>query len=102
MAFLQGNCGLICKFLGGFSHYKSYVVISHMCFMQSILTHFRLNEPPSNFNFRYVRLCDLDIPREKWPNYANSGGPGKMLHSASCGQTLHCLPILWLSRLKWV
>ena len=23
----------------------------------------------SNFNFRHVRLCDLDIPREKWLNY---------------------------------
>ena len=23
----------------------------------------------SNFDFRYVRLCDLDIPREKWLNY---------------------------------
>ena len=38
---------------------------------------FRLNELPhtiyifkdSNFNFRYVRLCDLDIPRERWLNY---------------------------------
>ena len=47
---------------------------------QLLLTHFRLNNPPpppppsplyyiweeSNFNFRYVRLCDLDVPREKW------------------------------------
>ena len=23
----------------------------------------------SNFNFRYVRLCDLDVHREKWLNY---------------------------------
>ena len=23
----------------------------------------------SNFNFRYVRLCDLDILKEKWLNY---------------------------------
>ena len=23
----------------------------------------------SNFDFRYVRLCDFDIPREKWLNY---------------------------------
>ena len=22
-----------------------------------------------NFNFRYVQLCDVDIPREKWLNY---------------------------------
>ena len=26
----------------------------------------------SNFSFRYVRLCDLDIPREKWLNYLAS------------------------------
>ena len=37
------------------------------------LTHFRQNKPPPhyiledlNFSFRDVRLCDLDIPREKW------------------------------------
>ena len=35
------------------------------------LTYCRLNELPYtvledfNFDFRYVRLCDLDIPREK-------------------------------------
>ena len=23
----------------------------------------------SDFNFRYVELCDLDIPRENWLNY---------------------------------
>ena len=39
------------------------------------LTHFRLNKLPhtiyleeSSFNFRHVRLCDLDIPGEKWLN----------------------------------
>ena len=31
------------------------------------LPHYILEE--SNFNFRYVRLCDWDIPREKWLNY---------------------------------
>ena len=44
---------------------------------ESQLTHGRLNElnsPPyileeSNFNFRYVGLCDLDIPGEKWLTY---------------------------------
>ena len=35
------------------------------------ITHFRLNRLPvtiywKSFNFRYVRLCDLDISREKW------------------------------------
>ena len=29
--------------------------------------HFILED--SNFYFRYVMLCDLDIPREKWLNY---------------------------------
>ena len=23
----------------------------------------------SNFNYRYVKLCDSNIPREKWQNY---------------------------------
>ena len=30
-------------------------------------THYTLDD--LNFNFRYARLCDLDIPREKWLNY---------------------------------
>ena len=41
-------------------------------FTYYVLTHFRLNKLPltihlkeSNFNFEYVRLCDLDIPTEK-------------------------------------
>ena len=42
-----------------------------------LLTHFRLilNSPlhfileELNFISRYVRQCDLDIPREKWLNY---------------------------------
>ena len=72
------------------------------------LTHFWLNKLPphyileeSNFSFRYVRLCDLDIPREKWQKYL---------------QTVETLIILWhliwvcslqttllrVSRLKWV
>ena len=51
--------------------YKTVIILQ-------ILTHFRLNklsqhymyilEEP-NFNLSYVRLCDLDIPREKWLNY---------------------------------
>ena len=32
------------------------------------LTHFTLLEE-SNFSFKYVGLCDFDIPREKWLNY---------------------------------
>ena len=39
------------------------------------LTFCRLNKFPhyiledSNLDFRYITLCDLDIPREKWLNY---------------------------------
>ena len=46
------------------------------------LTHFRLNKlsphyilEESNFNFKYVRLCEADIPREKWLNYLQTGDP---------------------------
>ena len=64
----------------------------------------------SNFNFRYVRLCDLDIPRGKWLNYLqsvetliNSGDPDQMLHFAVSDLGLHCLLITFLgcSRLQW-
>ena len=40
-----------------------------------ILTHSRLNELPHTtywkiiLDFRYVRLSDLDIPKDKWLNY---------------------------------
>ena len=37
----------------------------------------------SNLNFRYVRLCDLDIPREKMVElFANSGDPDQTPRSA--------------------
>ena len=54
-----------------------------------------------NINFRYVRLYDLDIPREKW---LNSGDPDQTLHYAASDLGLHCLPItlLGVSRLQWV
>ena len=35
----------------------------------------------SNFSFRYVRLCDLDIPREKWLFFAHSGDLNQTPHS---------------------
>ena len=45
------------------------------------LTHYRLNElrplyimEDSDFDFRYLRLFDLDIPREKWLNYLQTVG----------------------------
>ena len=28
-----------------------------------------IKNPHNNINFRYVKLCDLDVPREKWLNY---------------------------------
>ena len=47
-----------------------------LTFLFIIVTHCRLNELPpyyiledSHFDIRYVRLCDLDIPREKVLNY---------------------------------
>ena len=45
----------------------------------------------SNFNFRYVGLSDLDIPREKVASlFANSGDPDQ--DSAASDPDLHCLP----------
>ena len=69
-----------------------------------ILTHFRLKAlmrlsphyiwEELNFNFRYVRPCDLGIPREKMAKlFANSGDPDQMLHS---DLGLHCLPVIIL------
>ena len=66
----------------------------------TLLTHCRLNEFPlhyileeSNFNFRYLRLCDLYNPREKWLNYASNGDPDQTPRSAASDLGLHCLPI---------
>ena len=54
----------------------------------------------SNFNFRYVRLWDLDIPREKWLNYLRT--VETLIRRQIFG--LRCLPItpLGVSRLQWV
>ena len=59
----------------------------------------------SNYDFRYVRLCDLDIPREKKGQlFANSGDSDQMPYSAASDLCLHCLPVtlLGVSRLQWV
>ena len=72
--------------------------------MTVYLAHCRLNErsptlylEDSNFDFMYVRLCDLDILREKWLNYLqNSGDPDQTPRSAASDQGLHCLPITLL------
>ena len=51
----------------------------------------------SNFNFRYVRQCDLDILREKmFELFANSGDPDQIPHSAASDLGLHCLPVTLL------
>ena len=72
------------------------------------LTHFRLNKLPphhhtlyTNFNFRYVRLCGLDIPREKWQNYLQ-GDPDQTPHCMVSDTGVHCLPVtlLGVSKLK--
>ena len=36
----------------------------------------------SNFNFRYVRLYNLDIPSAKWLNYLQTGDADETLCSA--------------------
>ena len=48
----------------------------------------------SNFSFRYVRLCDLDIPRGKMSElFASSGDPDQMLPSVASDLCLQCLPV---------
>ena len=51
----------------------------------------------SNFDFRYVRLCDLIIPRKKMVElFANSGGPHKKMHISASDLGLHCLLVTLL------
>ena len=42
---------------------------------------------------RYVRLYDVDIPKEL---FANSADPDQMLHSVESDLGLHCLPVTTL------
>ena len=63
--------------------------------------------PPSTPKptFSYVRVCDLDVPREKWLNFLQTVETLIRCHiSVASNLGLHCLPItlLWVSRLKWV
>ena len=66
---------------------------------EELLTHCRLNElyilEDSNFSFRYVRLCDLDIPREKWFNYLQT--VETLMADGLCNITLQ-----GISRLHWM
>ena len=76
-----------------------------MCKIVQFSSQFRLNRLPPHYilkesNFRYVRLCDLDIPRENTANlFAGNGDPDQMLHSVASDLGLHCLGV---SRLKWL
>ena len=72
------------------------------CFRDDSL---RLNKLPqtmyfleeSNYNFKYVRICDLDVPVEKIAKlFANSGDPDLMWHSLASDQGLHCLLVTLL------
>ena len=60
----------------------------------------------SYFDFRCVKLCDLDIPGENNNGefFANSGDPDQTPRSALSDQGLHCLPIthLGVARLQIV
>ena len=50
----------------------------------------------SNFHFKYVRLCDLDITREKWLNNWQTVETLMMLHSGASDLGLYCLPVTLL------
>ena len=80
---------------------------------QAIFSHCRPNDLPhtlyitedSDFDFRSVRLCDYDIPREKVLNYLQIVETLiRRPHCAASDLELHCLPntFLWVSRLQWV
>ena len=78
---------------------ESQDIVSHKSngiVLCSLLTHFKLIKllntiywKKSNFSFRYIRLCDLDIPREKRINYLQKGGnsaePSLMQFAGSIG-----------------
>ena len=62
----------------------------------SILSDPLLNKTPLKhwkrlfFNFKYVRLCDLDIPREKMVKiFVYRGDPDQTLHSSASNLGLH-------------
>ena len=72
------NDALPCNRLFSKQHKAERPANLHTWFWSTVLslTHCWLNILPprniledSNFDFRYVALCELDIPREKWLNY---------------------------------
>ena len=87
------------------------VVFKTGLFSPCLLIHFRLNKLPqlyilneSNFNFRYVRLCDLVFLEKTAKLFANSGDTDQTPRIAASDLGLRCLPVTLLeaSRLKWV
>ena len=60
------------------------------------LPYYKLEE--SIFDFRYVKLYDVDIPKEKKVElFANSADPDQTPRSVASDLGLHCLPV---TRLK--
>ena len=55
----------------------------------------------SNFDFRYVKLCELDIPREKLVElFANSEDPDQTPRYAA--SDLGLITLVGVSRIQWV
>ena len=54
-------------FLSSNNYPKFWECLLNPLYTEKTLPHYILEE--SNFNFRYIRLWDLHIPREKWLNY---------------------------------
>ena len=75
--FLGRLCLFVLRFYGpmGSCRVQSVYLTTRLLGRLSPLTHCILNRlshtilEESNFNFRYVQLWDLHIPREKWLNY---------------------------------
>ena len=86
---LRGFAGWSESLFGG--HVRRYVLKTEWT-----PPHYILED--SNFDLRYVRLCDLDILREKWLNYLQT------VETLIRRRVLQCLPdtFLRVSRLQWV
>ena len=77
---------------------NSIVLLTHYI-LNRFLLHYTLEE--LSFNFRYVRLPDLGIPRDKWLNYLQSVQTLIKCHirqNLILGCTVCQLPILGVSR----
>ena len=70
-----------------------------------IKTHPQYLLEESNFNFRFSRLWDIDIPGEKWINYLQTMETlirCRILQCLICVCTVCLLPFKGVSRLQWV